>query len=92
MERQRVLKLSKKCHPSYHCPNTNQKKDDDDNKSKSIKKRKSSIKNLPKDTKNAKKTFKTIHTKIEDMREEESGLSESDGNSHADSFFLLKDN
>ena len=26
------------------------------------------------------------------MREEESGLSESDGNSHADSFFLLKDN
>ena len=42
--------------------------------------------------KKAKKTFKNIHTKIEDLKEEESGLSDSDGNSHADSFFMLKEN
>ena len=75
--------FTKKRYPSYHCPNKNKKKDDDDNKSKSIKERKSSIKNLPKDTKKAKKTFKTIHTKIEDLKEKESGLSDSDVNSHA---------
>ena len=41
--------------------------------------------------KKAKKTFKTIRIKIEYMKEEESGLSDSDGNYHADSLFLLKE-
>ena len=34
--------------------------------------------------KKAKKTFKTLQAKISDLKEEESDLSDSDGESHAD--------
>ena len=37
-------------------------------------------------------TFNTKQANIEKLIEEESDLSELDGQSHADSFFLLKDN
>ena len=40
----------------------------------------------------AKNTFTTLQAKVSDIKEDESDLSDSDGESHADSFFLLKDN
>ena len=42
--------------------------------------------------KNDKKTFNTLQAKIEDLKEDESDISESYGESQADSFFLLKYN
>ena len=42
--------------------------------------------------KKSKKTFATLQAKIADLKEEESDLSYSDGDSHAESLFLLKEN
>ena len=37
-----------------------------------------------------KKTFTTLQAKIENLKEDESYLSDSDGESHVDSLFILK--
>ena len=39
-----------------------------------------------------KKIFTILQAKIVELKEKESELSDSDGDSHADSFFLLKEN
>ena len=39
-----------------------------------------------------RKTFTALQAKIEDLKEEKYELPESDGESQADSFFLLKEN
>ena len=43
-------------------------------------------------TKKAKKGFTNLHFKIEELKEEESEQSESYGESHVYSAFLLRDN
>ena len=58
----------KKVHPSSHCLNKSKKKDDNDDKSKSIKEIKASIKNLPKYMKNAKKTLTNLQDKTEELK------------------------
>ena len=40
----------------------------------------------------AKNTFTTLQDQMEELKEYESDLSDSDGESQADSLFLLKDN
>ena len=42
--------------------------------------------------KKSKKTFATLQAKIADLKEDESDLSESDGESQSYSFFLLRNN
>ena len=86
-----MLQLSQKVHTYSHCPNKKKKRDDYDDKSKSIKEGKTSIKNMSKDIKKSNKTVFTLQAKILELKEDESDLSDSGGESHAD-FFLLKEN
>ena len=88
-----MLKLSQKGHPSSHCPNKKKKKKYNyNNKSKSSKESKSIIKNLLKDKKKPKKTFATLQSNIAELKEDEYNLLDSDGELHADSFFLIQYN
>ena len=42
--------------------------------------------------KKSKNTFTTLQSKISELKEDKSDLSDSDGESQEDSFFILKDN
>ena len=42
--------------------------------------------------KKAKNTFTTLKSKISELKEDKSDLSDSDGESQEDSFFILKEN
>ena len=63
-----MLPFSKKGHPYPHCTNNKKKKDDDNNKSNYSKNIKTSIKNLHKYMKKAKKTFTTLQAKMLELK------------------------
>ena len=81
-----------KGHKSSHCPNNKKKKDDYNKNPKSRKESKASITNMYKYMKKSKNTFTTLQSKISDLKEDKSDLSNSGVESQEDSFFLLKDN
>ena len=79
-----MLQFSPKSHPYSHYPKNEKKKDDDDDKSNSSKESKTSIEKLSKDINKSNNTFTTLQDNIAELKEEESNISDSDGESHAD--------
>ena len=76
----KVDTIVKKVHPYSHCPNNNNNNKDNGNyKSKSSKEIKFSIKNLSNNIKKSNEMFTTLQAKIEELKEEESDLSDLDG-------------
>ena len=61
----------KKGHPATHCPAS----EEDDDKSRASS---ASVKKLQKDIKDLKKTVRTVNTQLQQVREEDSDLSDSD--------------
>jgi hypothetical protein len=67
-------KCHKKGHPATHCP---KKPSDDDDRSTASSA--SSVKKLKKDLKSIKKAFTTVNTQLEQLKEADSDISESEG-------------
>ena len=70
-----------KGHPATHCPGMG--KGDDD---KSIASTQSSVSKLKKDFKNMKKAFTTVNTQLAQLKENDSDISESDGDDEVSHF------
>ena len=78
-------KCHKKGHPASHCQASDE---DDDDKSRAST---ASVKKLTKDLKSMKKAFTTVNTQLQQLREEDSDLSDSDTEEEA-SHFQFVDN
>ena len=74
----------KKGHPANHCPKKSKgSKSDDD---KSLASTASSVKKMTKEFKSMKKAFTTVNTQLEKMKEDESDISESEGEEESSHF------
>jgi hypothetical protein len=76
-------KCHKMRHPATHCGNkSNSNGDDDSSAAVTV----NSVKKLQKDIKSTRKTFMTVNTQLEKLKEAESDISESEGEDEASYF------
>jgi hypothetical protein len=76
-------KFHKMGHPETRCPkNLNYNDDDDSSAAATV----NSVKKIQKDIKSMRKAFTTVNTQLENLKEAESDISESEGEDKASHF------